>query len=220
MCIYPYIKMEVVRQCVCLSVRSCVMFSSNTPTSVKSSQNFTKPSEYVKFGLLSWFITFGVLYNFTSTPSTWKFVHNFDILGSFPLFFKFPRAPEVVGTMQKCEAYVDNLQANITNIVFLFSRFLSLSGAILNHSTKSKSISLGEWRERTQWPLKWVIFVESLRVFGIILTPDWAEIPDMNWGSQLSIGQKMLKGERAFVLDTFVKSKIMFRSQVIPMSDK
>ena len=29
----------------------------------------------------------------------------------------------------------------------------------------------GEWSGRTQWPLAWVESVESLRVFGIFLTP-------------------------------------------------
>ena len=57
-----------------------------------------------------------------------------------------------------------------------------MSWAILNHSTKSKLMGLGEWRGRTQWALAWVNSVESIRVFGIFLTPNWAEIPDMNQG--------------------------------------
>ena len=131
---------------------------------------------------------------------------------------------------------MDDLQAvcgsfeDIRNIDFLISRFELLSGAILNCSTRSKLMGLGEWRGRTQWPLAWVESVESLRVFGIFLTPDWAEIPDMNWGSQLSTVKKTLRGwasrvldtveERAFVLNTFVLSKIVYRAQIIPMSDK
>ena len=94
--------------------------------------------------------------------------------------------------MDKCEGYVDDLQAicgslaYITNVDFLLSRFKSLSEAILNCSSKSKLMGLGEWRGRTQWPLSWVESVKSLRVFGIILTPDWTEISTMNCESQLS----------------------------------
>ena len=106
----------------------------------------------------------------------------------------------MVGVVERCEGYVDDLQAicrsfeNISNIYFLISRFKPLSGAILNRSTKSKIMGLGEWRGRTQWPLALVKSVESLRVFVIFLTSDWAEIPDMNLGSQLSIDKKTLRG--------------------------
>ena len=79
-------------------------------------------------------------------------------------------------------------------------------------------MGLGLWRGRTQWPLLRVESVQCLKVFGIFLTPDWAEISDMNWKSQLSQVQKTLQGwdtrvldtveERVMVLDTFIISKI------------
>ena len=96
--------------------------------------------------------------------------------------------------------------------------------------SKSNLMDFGELRGRTQWLLSWVEYVESLSVISIILTPDRAEIPDMNRGSQLSKFQRTLQGwssrvldmveERAFVLDTFVLSKIVYRAQIIQMSDR
>ena len=47
-------------------------------------------------------------------------------------------------------------------------------------------MGLGLLRGRTNWPLPWVESVQCLKVFGIYLTSDWAEIIDMNWRSQLS----------------------------------
>ena len=99
-----------------------------------------------------------------------------------------------LGVVEKCEGYLDEIKAvcgsfeDISNVGFLVSRFKPLSGAILNQYSMSKIMGLGEWRGRTQWPLAWVKSVEFIRVFGIFLTPDWAEIPDMNWGSQLRGG--------------------------------
>ena len=79
------------------------------------------------------------------------------------------QATEVVGVVERCEGYVDNLQAvcrsfvDITNVDFLIRRFEPLSRAILNRSTKYKLMCLGEWRGGTQLPLALVESVESLR---------------------------------------------------------
>ncbi|MCP3679703.1 MAG: hypothetical protein GY782_05335, partial [Gammaproteobacteria bacterium] len=130
------------------------------------------------------------------------------------------QAERVVGVVEKVEGFVDDLQAvcgtlsDIINVDHLLSRFEPVSGAILNRSTKSKLMGLGLWRGKTDWPLSWVESVQCLKVFGIYLTPDWAEIIDMNWRSQLSKVQKTLRGwetrvldtveERVLVLDTFI----------------
>ena len=55
------------------------------------------------------------------------------------------------GVVERCVGYVNNLQviwgsfADIIYVIFLLSRFEPLSGAIMNHSSESKLIDLGEW---------------------------------------------------------------------------
>jgi hypothetical protein len=46
--------------------------------------------------------------------------------------------------------------------------FESISGAILNWNRKSVIIGLGDWADRTEWPLSWLHVVAQVKVYGFI----------------------------------------------------
>ena len=145
------------------------------------------------------------------------------------------QASEIISFYEKIEGYVDDIQVvcgSLEDIIAadnIVRRFENVSGAILNRSTKSMIMGLGEWVGRTQWPLPWIKSVTSLKVYGIILSPVWAEMIEQNWSSQFKQVQDTLRGwgsrvldtvaERAYVLNTFALSKTVYRAQIIPMSD-
>ena len=69
--------------------------------------------------------------------------------------------------MEEAGDYVDNIEGIITSdhdmleVDRLVALFEVTSGAILNRSTKTKVMGLGEWKDRTSWPLEWISTVKS-----------------------------------------------------------
>ena len=59
----------------------------------------------------------------------------------------------------------------------VFQKFEKISGAILNRSEKTKLMGLGRWRDRVEWPLKWIKVETSLKIFGIRFFPNSCSIP-------------------------------------------
>ena len=53
----------------------------------------------------------------------------------------------------------------------IFINFENVSGAILSRSSKSKVMGLGLWRDKQDWPLKWLKPVPMMNSFSFQITP-------------------------------------------------
>ena len=63
--------------------------------------------------------------------------------------------------------------------------FEKLSGTILSRSCKSKVIGFGAWSRKKDWPLNWLAYVRSLKVFGIYISDNYNEMLKLNWDNRL-----------------------------------
>ena len=134
------------------------------------------------------------------------------------------------------EGYVDDTEvfcssdSDFLAVDKCVARFERVSGAILNRSTKSVVLGLGNWKDRTSWPLPWLKTVSEMKVFGFILHPDYSEIIDKNWTEQLNKFRSVLFSwtsrvinslfQRAEILSIFALSTIWYRAQVLPLPMK
>lgn len=134
---------------------------------------------------------------------------------------------------QGSEPYVDDVTAvssrledmRLLNKAFL--RFESLSGTVLNRTSKTKVMGLGGWAGRERWPLTWVRTAPSLRILGINFHPTVAETIRSSWEScsqgyfnlLVSWGSRNLPTleQRVRVLTTFAMSKLWYLAQVLPI---
>ena len=53
-------------------------------------------------------------------------------------------------------------------------KFESQSGAILSRTSKSKIMYIGNWAGREDSPFPWLWVVKEVKVFGLVLTPDYS----------------------------------------------
>ena len=106
-------------------------------------------------------------------------------------------------------------------------RYEAQSGAMLSRSSKCKILYLGTWRGRQGAPFPWLQVVEELRVFGLILTPDYKETLKRTWeetfrGVQRSIFSWKQRNfdtmvQRVEAARTFALSKLWYVCQVLPL---
>ena len=145
-------------------------------------------------------------------------------------------APLVDGVEEDLEGYVDDTEvfcsddSDFLAIDECVALFEQVSGAILNRSKKSVVLGFGQWKDRVEWPLKWLKTVKMHKVFGFYLHPDYDVIIEKNWSIQLQKFSSCIKSwssrsfdsvyERAEILSIFALSKIWFRAQVLPLPQK
>jgi hypothetical protein len=63
----------------------------------------------------------------------------------------------------------------------IVSDFEAVSGAILNRNRKSVLVGLGTWAGRLDWPLPWLVAAPTVKIFGIVLAPTFAETLRLSW---------------------------------------
>ena len=140
-----------------------------------------------------------------------------------------------MGLVEKIEAYVDDAEAIITSDADLVrvdrvvGVFEGASGAVLNRSKKTRIMGLGAWRGRKDWPLPWIETVSEMKIFGVIMCPDWTRLLEVNWSDQLRKFKDTLKAwssrvldtlaERVHVVMTFAYSKVWYRAQILPLPE-
>ena len=145
-------------------------------------------------------------------------------------------SPLVTGLVETDESYVDDVgifcssDEDFLKVDRIVERFEKVSGAILNRSSKSVVLGLGKWKRRTNWPLKWLRTVNELKIFGFFIQANYREIVKRNWNHQLSKFSSTIFSwsnralpslqQRADVITMFALSKVWFRGQVLPLSNK
>ena len=103
------------------------------------------------------------------------------------------------------------------------------SGAMLSRSKKSVVMGLGLWEGKSDWPkeVPWLRPVQQMKIFGIVVCPQYNETVKQTWELVLRGLQKTLFswGSRALntlqqrveVLQTFALSKLWYSAQVLPL---
>ena len=143
---------------------------------------------------------------------------------------KFPDFTEID------DDYCDDIEIMIENDQDLiiadeiFRMFESFAGAVLNRSHKSRIMGLGCNEGRQDWPLAWLKVEESLKIFGIIIYPNYLKTVEENWKILLKKFRDKLFSWNLRSLDTFQQrvdvvrmfgtSKLWYVCQVLPMPSK
>ena len=89
--------------------------------------------------------------------------------------------------VQKDEDYCDDLnflsehESDLLVIENTFTRFESVSGALLSRSWKSKVMGLGPWRNRMDWPLPWITVKNELKIFGFQICQTYKNTLERCW---------------------------------------
>ena len=114
-------------------------------------------------------------------------------------------------TTEDLEAYVDDSELIMTSdsdfllVDDAIRKFEKLSGAILNRSSKSKVVGLGEWKGRTQWALDWLKTVDELKIFGFLISSDVKSMISNNWSVQFKKFKDTLFSWSTRILDTLIE---------------
>ena len=82
---------------------------------------------------------------------------------------------------QKDEDYMDDIQflSSSERDLVIFDttarQFEAQSGFMLSRNLKSKVMGLGQWQEKTDWPLDWIRKVKVVKVLGFMVCPKYQD---------------------------------------------
>ena len=156
-----------------------------------------------------------------------------------PLLLKINKLTKglcVYNFVQKDEDYCDDLnffsevENDLVIIENTFTRFESISGALLSRSWKSKVMGLGPWRNKLVWPLPWLTVKNELKIFGFQICPTFKITLDRCWEEcftgfnnvLMSWSSRQLETlvQRVEVLRLFATSKLWYKASALPLSTK
>ena len=134
------------------------------------------------------------------------------------------------------EDYVDDVnitiqyQEDLIIVDKIFNKFEDMSGAILNRSSKTKILGLGEWEGKTDWVLPWIKVEPKLKIFGITFHPKYEDILEDNWrlvgegfGKCLNAWKTRALDsifQRVEVLRIFAMPKLWYIALLLPLPGK
>ena len=113
--------------------------------------------------------------------------------------------------VQKDEDYCDDLnflsehESDLLVIEDTFTRFESVSGALLSRSWKSKVMGLGPWRNRVDWPLPWLTVKKELKIFGFQITQTYKNTLERCWAECYKGFNKILMSWSSRQLETMLQ---------------
>jgi hypothetical protein len=118
-------------------------------------------------------------------------------------------------------------EEDVIKLEEVLQRYEAQSGSLVSRNNKCKIIFLGSWRERTVAPLPWLKVVTELRVFGLILTPDYSTTLTRTWAEVYRGFEKTVYSwknrnfesmrQRVQALETFALSKLWYVGQILPL---
>jgi hypothetical protein len=125
------------------------------------------------------------------------------------------------------ENVVSSDMEDIRRFDSVMKKYEAQSGAMLSRSKKCKILYLGGWKGRREAPFAWLQVVEELRVFGLILTPEYKTTLRRTWevtfcGFQRTIFSWKKRSfdsmsQRVEAVKTFAMSKLWYVCQVLPL---
>ena len=93
----------------------------------------------------------------------------------------------VSSLVQRDEDYCDDInfvseeEHDLVIVEDIFTRFESVSGALLSRSWKSTVMGLGPWKNKLAWPLPWLRVKNELKIFGFQICPSYKNTIDRYW---------------------------------------
>ena len=116
---------------------------------------------------------------------------------------------------------------DVIKFVDAMEKFEEQSGALLSRNKKSKIMYIGNWAGRQDSPYPWLQVVHEIKVFGLVLTPNYTSTLRRTWEEVLRGFQKTIYSwkerglesmfQRAEAARTFAQSKLWYVSQVLPL---
>ena len=112
----------------------------------------------------------------------------------------------------------------------IFSRFESVSGALLSRSWKSKVMGLGPWKNKLAWPLPWLRVKDELKIFGFQICSTYKTSLNRCWEECFAGFNKILMScssrqletlvQSVEVLRLFATSKLWYKASALPLPTK
>ena len=138
--------------------------------------------------------------------------------------------------VKKDEDYCDDLhflsehESDLIIIENVFTRFESVSGALLSRSCKSKVMGLGAWRNKADWPLHWLQVKDELKIFGFQFKQSYKDTLERCWAECFLGFHKVLMSwssrqlntlvQRVEVIRIFATSKLWYKASALPLPAK
>ena len=135
--------------------------------------------------------------------------------------------------VQKDEDFCDDLnflsehESDLLVIENTFTRFESISGALLSRSWKSKVMGLGPWRNKVDWPLPWITVKNELKIFGFQICQTYKKTLERCWTECYMGFNRVLMSWSSRQLDTLVQrvevirlfatSKLWYKASALPL---
>ena len=139
----------------------------------------------------------------------------------------------VSNLVQKDEDFCDDLnflsehESDLLVIENTFTRFESISGALLSRSWKSKVMGLGPWRNKVDWPLPWITVKNELKIFGFQICQTYKKTLERCWTECYMGFNRVLMSWSSRQLDTLVQrvevirlfatSKLWYKASALPL---
>ena len=113
----------------------------------------------------------------------------------------------------------------VNNAVEKYEKF---SGAILSRDHKCKILGLGTWKNKTNWPLPYIVTVKEIKVFGVYIMDSYRNLLKRNWDFRFGKFEQTLiswsprnldcLSQRIDVLRIFALSRIYYLASILPIS--
>ena len=95
----------------------------------------------------------------------------------------------------------------------------------MSRNKKCKVIGFGRWKDRSEWPIPYLVSVTEVKVFGIVITNNLRSMLTKNWESRflkmqqtlISWGSRYLEtlAQRVEVVKVFALSRIYYVASVV-----
>ena len=135
---------------------------------------------------------------------------------------------------QSVEAFCDDLNLvteDISDLLIVDNavvEFEKVSGALLSRNQKCKVLGIGTWKNRTNWPLDYLVTVKEIKVFGVFIMDSYRSILKRNWDYRFlkfeqslhSWSSRSLRSilQRIEVVKIFALLRVYYIASVLPMS--
>ena len=139
----------------------------------------------------------------------------------------------MAGLREASLGYVDDVavlsdsDSDFTTCDEAVSLFEAASGALLNRNRKSVVVGLGTWAGRQDWPLPWLHVAASVKLYGVVVAPLFADTLKLSWERTVAGLEATLLlwrsralpllFQRRLVLDCYGLSKLWYLAQILPL---
>ena len=102
------------------------------------------------------------------------------------------------------------------------------SGAILSRNMKCKIMGIGAWKDKSLWPVNYLLSVKEIKIFGVYLMNSYQALIQKNWNYRylkfeqavISWSSRTLDSltQRIEIIRTFALSRVYYIAAILPLS--